>query len=251
MEFSEAIKYIERNYDYEQFSEVVEVFEGRLEELKQDDHTEKATCYYYLIRVLMMSHMVHETEEVRELYDKMNDSFKTQEDIYHDDPDRKTDQEIADFYHLVEKAYSSLENLYERKHFKEAQYRAYKRKMHFRMHSHKLYGRTWQWLEYKFYDLTSNFGISFLRWGITALVFGLFSAMAYFLTDIPLEMSERIVGEGGHWFDYIYFSIVTLTSLGFGDLVPYSLMAKIGVTLEAVFGFIMLGIFINLIQKRL
>jgi hypothetical protein len=47
-------------------------------------------------------------------------------------------------------------------------------------------------------------------------------------------------------FDPYYFSIVTLTTLGFGDIVPMNWKGKILVTVEAMMGYILLAMFASL-----
>ncbi|MFA5352389.1 MAG: potassium channel family protein, partial [Candidatus Gracilibacteria bacterium] len=54
----------------------------------------------------------------------------------------------------------------------------------------------------------------------------------------------------GSFFDYFYFSIVTFTTLGYGDIVPVTIIEKIIVGVEVLLGFTMLGIFINLIKQK-
>ncbi len=76
-------------------------------------------------------------------------------------------------------------------------------------------------------------------------------ALAYAGADLLVEPAMRTVPTGSHWFDYFYLSVVTLTTVGFGDIVAVSVLGKILVIFEAFFGFLMLGIFINMLQKRL
>ena len=56
------------------------------------------------------------------------------------------------------------------------------------------------------------------------------------------------------WFNPIYFSVVTLTTLGYGDITPRGPLAQMVVLLEVVTGYIMLGgllsVFSNKISRR-
>jgi hypothetical protein len=55
-------------------------------------------------------------------------------------------------------------------------------------------------------------------------------------------------------FSYFYYSIVTFTTLGFGDIVPTKWISELLVTIEVIFGYIMLGglisIFANILARR-
>ncbi len=48
----------------------------------------------------------------------------------------------------------------------------------------------------------------------------------------------------------IYFSAVTITTLGFGDIVPVTPMARWMVTAEAVSGVVLVGLFLNSLTRR-
>ena len=47
-----------------------------------------------------------------------------------------------------------------------------------------------------------------------------------------------------------YFSSVTLTTLGFGDIVPVSNLARILISIEAILGVVIIGLFLNALSKR-
>jgi hypothetical protein len=49
----------------------------------------------------------------------------------------------------------------------------------------------------------------------------------------------------------LYFSVVTITTLGFGDIVPLTRLARSLVTLEAFLGPLLLGFFLSAIGLRL
>lgn len=65
-------------------------------------------------------------------------------------------------------------------------------------------------------------------------------AIAYFLMHVHLP-GARLAGEfEGEAIDFIYFSIMSYTTLGVGDIYPEGLM-RIVSGLQAVTGFVMLG----------
>ena len=47
-----------------------------------------------------------------------------------------------------------------------------------------------------------------------------------------------------------YFSSVTLTTLGYGDIVPVTNTARILISIEAILGVIVIGLFLNALAKR-
>jgi hypothetical protein len=58
-------------------------------------------------------------------------------------------------------------------------------------------------------------------------------------------------GEYRTWFSPIYFSFVTLTTLGYGDAVPMSLTAQIVVSLQAVTGYMGLGGLLSILGNKM
>ena len=52
------------------------------------------------------------------------------------------------------------------------------------------------------------------------------------------------------WFTFYYYSIVTFTTLGFGDIVPKNILAEILVTIEVILGYIMLGGLISIFATK-
>lgn len=252
MNFNEAVSMIEQRGDFNEYARLKKVFEERLAELKEDDHTEKGLCYYYLLHSLLKAHLVYDTEECREIFQKMNEEFRKREKK-HKQADKKYSRiEIQDFYHLMERCYSSLEITYARKGFNESKRHAYIEKMRYREKSYWFKGNYIDWFAYKFLEMTSMYGDSFMRWGFTAILFGSVMAFMYYLIDAEVgEQFKTIPSVSTHWFDYIYFSVVTLTTLGIGDFVPKLFIVKALVSIEVVFGFLMLGMFLYLVQKKL
>jgi hypothetical protein len=51
-------------------------------------------------------------------------------------------------------------------------------------------------------------------------------------------------------FTFYYYSVVTFTTLGFGDVVPKDLWAEIAVTAEVITGYIMLGGLISIFATK-
>lgn len=253
MDIQSAIHLIEENPNYEEFAAIRRVFTDRLAELKETDFTERGICYYYLLRIVLRSHLMYVTEECQDYFSKMNEEFEKQRIKYKKDGKKFSRSEINDFFHLLERSYGSLEVIFRHKNFVDEMKHAYERKMKARKNHFWYQNKFLRWLEYEFLELTSNYGESFVRWGLTSVIFALVMGLLFYVVDIsyPHPIDQMIVPPDEHWYNYLYFSIATLTSLGFGDYLPHNFWGKLFSSIEVFFGFTMLGIFISLIQKRM
>ena len=95
---------------------------------------------------------------------------------------------------------------------------------------------------------TSDCGRSFVRWGLWTAVLAVLFAGLYQFVELDLG------GRPDNWMTTIYFSFVTLTTLGYGDIVPTSAGARIVALVEVIIGYMMLGgllgIFANKMARR-
>jgi voltage-gated potassium channel len=79
----------------------------------------------------------------------------------------------------------------------------------------------------------------------------LFLAVATALGAIVLtSMTFFHFVEGWGWFDALYYTIVTMATVGYGDFVPVTVLGKVGAIFLIIFGFGMFGVFISLLLKR-
>ena len=79
------------------------------------------------------------------------------------------------------------------------------------------------------------------------LLIGIIWALLYAVVDhLYTESFHGLIESDnrGHFWDYIYFSFVTLTTLGFGDITPTNLPARTLAYLEAIFGQLYLTILV-------
>jgi hypothetical protein len=79
-----------------------------------------------------------------------------------------------------------------------------------------------------------------------ALLFGL---LFYALGENAFEISQRD-SLGWSPFTMIYYSVVTFTTLGFGDITPRTPIAAVLVMVEVVTGYLMLGILISILATK-
>ncbi|MFT7184323.1 MAG: hypothetical protein ACI9QC_000662 [Oceanicoccus sp.] len=251
MDFQEAIRKIEERGDFNRYAEVRPIFVDRLDELRPGDHTERGICNYYLLASYLKAQLVHETAEAISYYEAMDDSFMLQLEVYRDQSHKFSWSEIQDFFRLIERCYGSLEFLYLKHDFKIRKAKAHLRKMEFRKDGHFFNREYWSWFEYKVLEITSLYTTSIVRWATTTFGFAVFMACFYAGLDQVVQESMRTIAAPAPWYDYLYFSVMTMTTVGFGDITPVFSLAKLGATFEAFLGFLMLGIFISLIQKKL
>ena len=116
--------------------------------------------------------------------------------------------------------------------------------------------RLWRW--------SSDYGRSLALWTSWSILFAFLFAIAYRfpmpswiptgLQDLAPQFYQTTGGYEGEplniW-NCFYFSIVTFTTLGFGDVVANNATARFLVTLEVIFGYVMLGGLISIFSNKL
>jgi Ion channel len=95
---------------------------------------------------------------------------------------------------------------------------------------------------YWIWRLTSNYGESLRRWAATCVVVLLSFSVLYKVFKLAEPVS--------HWFDYFYFSVVTFTSLGYGDIHPVGIAGKAVACFEIVSGLVMFGLLHTFVRNR-
>lgn len=106
---------------------------------------------------------------------------------------------------------------------------------------------------YKIWEITCDCGRSFSRWALWCLLFALLFAFVYqilYFSDPSLFTPDHISSE---WpgLSFIYYSVVTFTTLGFGDIVPNSGWIQLIVMVEVILGYIGLGGLISILATKL
>ncbi len=100
---------------------------------------------------------------------------------------------------------------------------------------------------YYLWWITSDCGRSMTRWFLWIFVEIVFFGFLYTLVEVDY-------GPHRTWLSPFYYSLVTITTLGYGDVVPASLGAQVIAMIEVITGYLMLGgllsIFANKIARR-
>jgi hypothetical protein len=108
-----------------------------------------------------------------------------------------------------------------------------------------------RWGEAKFWVwwLFADCGRSFCRWALWSLGLAVLFGIVYYemgathiKPESPLPFSLITM---------IYYSVVTFTTLGFGDVKPQTELAAIIVTFEVIIGYVMLGGLVSILANKL
>lgn len=102
----------------------------------------------------------------------------------------------------------------------------------------------WSGLLYYLWWISSDCGRSLTRWCGCIGVLIILYAWLYNLVGIDFGRYET-------WFSPVYFSIVTVTTLGYGDVVPSTLSGQVVAISEVIAGYTMLGGLISIFSNKL
>jgi uncharacterized protein YjbI with pentapeptide repeats len=97
---------------------------------------------------------------------------------------------------------------------------------------------------YRLWWLTSDCGRSLLRWTLWVLAVTVIFAMLYSMVGIDYGRYRTL-------FSPLYYSVVTLTTLGYGDVVPASGGAQVIAAIQAVLGYVGLGGFLSILANKM
>jgi uncharacterized protein YjbI with pentapeptide repeats len=117
----------------------------------------------------------------------------------------------------------------------------------------------WRKPVFVIWELTSHCGRSFWLWAVWAvIIIFIFAGIYYCWVDVVYNVSDMWTdkiepdirpSEPDFW-TYMYYSIVTFTTLGFGDVIPLNNTARAAVWSEVVLGYIMLAVLLTIIGNR-
>lgn len=97
---------------------------------------------------------------------------------------------------------------------------------------------------YSIWRATSDCGRSVSRWAAMTAAVTLLFAVLYTTVDIDYGANRTALSP-------LYFSVVTITTLGYGDALPASAVAQVMVMLEVAVGYMMLGGVLSIFATRM
>lgn len=103
------------------------------------------------------------------------------------------------------------------------------------------------------WGMTSCHSRSFLRTALVAVAFVLGFSLVYWLVPGMLQRSSSIASVGEthfHWFESIYYSTVTFTTLGASTIYPQATSGELVTLVEVVLGYIWLGYLVSILAQR-
>jgi uncharacterized protein YjbI with pentapeptide repeats len=106
---------------------------------------------------------------------------------------------------------------------------------------------------YKLWLISSDCGRSMRLWSIWSSIIALSFAFAFYNIGLDgFTFNDQITElvKSGDFFPFVYYSVVTFTTLGFGDITPISHLAMAVVICEVVIGFVMLGLLISILANK-
>jgi uncharacterized protein YjbI with pentapeptide repeats len=100
---------------------------------------------------------------------------------------------------------------------------------------------------------TCDYGRSLWRWARWCLYLAVFFGCLFYLLGPKAFDVAHLPKHPSLWglISMIYYSVVTFTTLGFGDIIPRTILAAILVMIEVILGYIMLGGLISILANKL
>ena len=102
----------------------------------------------------------------------------------------------------------------------------------------------WTRVLYHLWNITSDCGRSMKRWAFWTVAMVVFYALLYTFVEVDYGGYETFISP-------FYFSVVTLTTLGFGDVLPMTVAGQLIVMAEVVTGYVMLGGLLSIFSNKM
>lgn len=104
---------------------------------------------------------------------------------------------------------------------------------------------------YKLWAWSSDCGRSIALWAFWSFMLAFMFALVYTLFPSIIAISEGSNLPRGNFLTYLYFSIVTSTTLGFGDIHANTLVGAFVINVEVILGYVFFGGLIAILSSKL
>ncbi len=104
---------------------------------------------------------------------------------------------------------------------------------------------TWHWV----WGVTSDCGRNWMLWAAWSQMIAMLFAFFYLSFPSMIEISSSL--SAGNFFTYFYFSLVTFTTLGFGDIHAANTAGAIVVSIQVIIGYVFLGGLVAMLADKL
>lgn len=108
---------------------------------------------------------------------------------------------------------------------------------------------------YNMWSITSKCGASFSRWLLFSLAIALLFAGLYYTVYLicpgNLAFKNQYISTEWPFLSFFYYSIVTFTTLGFGEIIPTNAYSQLLVAIEVIIGYVMLGGLVSILANKL
>lgn len=159
--------------------------------------------------------------------------------------------------HLFQQLFTNAENTHQRDfaHTAEFNFNKWKRyHLNYERRTKRLsfWAYVQEWLPNLLYYSIAGYGIRtkfFASWTASALII-LFLVNFTLWDRFEISQGDGNIANGGI-IDVFYFSVITMATVGFGDLTPSSSLGRFAVACEAIIGLILLSVFATILIKRL
>jgi len=248
-----AVNFIKNNEQLIEIRKSELLFTQKIKDSKSKE--QKAEYIYYLLRCKLKKHSIFETKQCKDLYKNLINCFKSVEKQslkeYKKNKDIVSKSQLDVFYMTVGHYLGSLGKDYKEHNFINAADRAYVDEMDFNKNKLRSNNKYIKFTALKILEITSNYGTSMGRWLLTSLFVTFVFAFCFFVVDFFHKTMLMIdFNTGGTFFDYIYYSIITFTTLGYGEIVPIVFSGKVLASTEVIVGYLMLGVLVNLLGRK-
>jgi len=102
----------------------------------------------------------------------------------------------------------------------------------------------WSFVVYELWNLTSDCGRSATRWAFCTILLVVTFAWLYTLVGIDYGAYPTPISP-------LYYSVVTMTTLGYGEIVPSSIGGQVVAMAEVIIGYVMLGGLLSIFSKKM